>query len=95
MRIDLWWQFEVMEVARKLHFDACDIEDEELNISSLGNNSSCDIEDVFDSSTEYSGCLSTLQPKKLSFTSPPACDLNETFTVPYNNNKTPAISVTG
>ncbi|KAK2583392.1 hypothetical protein KPH14_009380 [Odynerus spinipes] len=84
-----------MEVARKLHFDACDIEDEELNISSPGNNSSCDIEDVFDSSGEYSGCLPTLQPRKLSFTAPPACDLNESITMPHNNNKVPAITVTG
>ncbi|XP_014609345.1 PREDICTED: wee1-like protein kinase [Polistes canadensis] len=81
-----------MEVARKLHFDACDIEDEELNISSIGNNSSCDIEDVLDSSTEYS--LSTLQPKKLAYNSSPDSDLNDSFTIPHNN-KIPTISVTG
>lgn len=84
-----------MEVARKLHFDACDIEDEELNISSPGDKSSCDIEDVFDSSGEYSGCLPTLQSRKLSFSGSPVHDLNESPTVPYNNNKIPIINVTG
>ncbi|KAG7214028.1 hypothetical protein KM043_001397 [Ampulex compressa] len=85
-----------MEVAQKLHFDACDIQDEELNISCRTNSSGYDVEDILDSSAEDFGCSPLLHPRKLSFSDTMDCSENETNqTVPLNNNKTPVINVTG
>ena len=41
-----------MEVVQKLHFDECDMENEELNFSCRRNSSGCDIDDALDTSAE-------------------------------------------
>ncbi|XP_012270915.1 wee1-like protein kinase [Orussus abietinus] len=85
-----------MEVAQKLHFEACDIEDEELNISCRINSSGCDIDDVLDSSAEDFRCSPLPQPRKLSFGSSMDCSDSETNQpVSINNNRTPVLLVTG
>lgn len=63
-----------MEVAQKLHFDACDIQNEELNISCHTNSSGCDVDDILDSSAEDLGCSPPLQPKKLFRNTMGCCD---------------------
>lgn len=85
-----------MEFAQKLHFDECDIEDEELNISCRTNSSGYDNEDVFDTSAEDFGVAPLHAPKKLSFDSEMDCNEDGETNVlhPINNNKTPAIFVT-
>ena len=84
-----------MEVAQKLHFDACDIEDEELNISCRTNSSGCDVEDVLDSSAEDFGMSPLPQSRKLSFSNSMDFSDSESNQPLAINNKTPAISVTG
>lgn len=85
-----------MEVAQKLHFDACDIQDEELNISCRTNSSGCDVDDILDSSAEDFGCSPPLQPRKLSFSNTMDCsDSENNQSVPINNNKTPISNMTG
>ncbi|XP_043284932.1 wee1-like protein kinase [Venturia canescens] len=84
-----------MDVAQKLHFDAYDIEDEELNISCRTNSSGCDVEDALDSSTEDFACSPLQpQPRKLSFSNAMECSDSET-NQPVNNNATPTVTLTG
>lgn len=83
-------------VAQKLQFDACDIEDEELNISCRTNSSGYDVDDVLDLSGEdFVGSSPVLlQPRKLF--NAMDCSDGESSTMPNNNNnKTPIIYVTG
>ncbi|XP_046744090.1 wee1-like protein kinase [Diprion similis] len=78
-----------MEIAQKLNFDACDIEDEELNISCRTNSSGCDVDDVLNSSADDFECSPFHQPRKLSFSA--AMECGDTDSIP----KTPTIAVTG
>lgn len=88
--------FEAMEVAQKVHFDACDIQDEELNISCRTNSSGCDVDDILDSSAEDLGCSPPLQPRKLSFSNTMDCSDSEgSQATQVDNNKTPVSNVTG
>ncbi|XP_033332534.1 wee1-like protein kinase [Megalopta genalis] len=86
-----------MEIAQKLHFEACDIRDEELNISCRTNSSGCDVDDILNSSADDLGC-SPLQPRKLSFSNTmdcSDCESNSNQNVLTNNNKTPVSNVIG
>lgn len=92
---DLCRRSEEMEVAQKLHFDACDIQDEELNISCRTNSSGCDVDDILDSSGEDLGCSPTLQPRKLFANTMDCSDSENNQSMPLNNNKTPMVNMTG
>lgn len=84
-----------MDVAQKLHFDAYDFEDEELNISCRTNSSGCDVEDALDSSAEdFASSPLQPQPRKLSFSNAMECSDSET-NQPVNNNATPTVTLTG
>lgn len=87
-----------MEVARKVHYDACDIQNGELTLLSWSrgrvthpgdNNPECD---VFDSSVDDFDSPPPLQPRKLF----DATDCNDDDeSQPMNNNNKIPIFVTG
>lgn len=79
-----------MDIAQKLNFDACDIEDEELNISCRTNSSGCDVDDVLNSSAEdFESSSPFHQPRKLSFSAAMDCSDTE------SRHRTPTLTVTG
>ncbi|RLU20754.1 hypothetical protein DMN91_007367 [Ooceraea biroi] len=82
-----------MEAAQKLHFDACDMRDEELNVSCRTNSSGCDVAcDILDTSAEEFGSPTPpLQPRKLSFNAD-CCEADDSQ--PVNNNDIPLSYVT-
>ena len=83
-----------MDVAQKLHFDADDIEDEELNISCRTGSSGCDVEDVLDSSADDFTPSVFPQPRKLSFSDAMECSDSENNR-DHDNNEMPHVIVTG
>lgn len=83
-----------MEVARKVHYDACDMQNGELTWSCGGagdagdNSPECD---VLDSSVDDFDSPPPLQPRKLF----DATDCNDDEGQPMNNNNKIPIFVTG
>lgn len=91
-----------MEVARKVHYDACDMQNGELTWSCGGNGSvggsspnECDILDCsvenYDDPSSSSSPPPPLQPRKLF----DATDYNDNEDQPTNNNNKIPIFVTG
>ncbi|XP_020296605.1 wee1-like protein kinase 1-A isoform X2 [Pseudomyrmex gracilis] len=77
-----------MEVAQKVRYDACDMQNEELSWSCRTSSPDCETGDIMDSSTDDFGSPPTpLQPRKLFTTD---CNDNEND-VPTNNNKTGSV----